>query len=522
MKAVSEAAGAPLSRRDLLMMIGALAGSGASYGAMAALGITDTSGASGPLRLAGDPKGASVLVLGAGLAGMAAALELRDRGYKVQILEYNARSGGRCWTLRGGDTYTELGGFTQTCEFDPGLYLNPGPWRIPYEHHTLLGYCRRLGVALEPFVQVSQNALLHAKGAFGGKPQRYAHIQGAFAGAVAELLAKVTKQSALDAPVTREDKEMLLEALRSWGALEKDFTFAGGGGQSHGVEVRPGAVRLEDLLKSGLWRAIEANGTFQSAMLQPAGGMDRIARAFEREVGKLIRYNAKVTAIHQDAKHVTVTYVDSRKGGRPVRATADWCVCTIPLTVLSQVEMTVSEPLRESINAIAYAPAVKIGLQFRRRFWEQDDDIYGGITYTDLPIRQIGYPNGGVGSGGKGVLLGAYIYGAPSAYEFTSLPPEERVRQAVAYGAQIHPQYTSEFENGISVGWHRVPWMLGCSARWTESLRQQHYETLRRIDGRIVLAGDHVSMLTAWQEGAVVSARDAITRLHERVMAARA
>ena len=70
-------------------------------------------------------------------------------GYRVQVLEFNNRPGGRVWTLRGGDRYTELGGDTQDCGFAPGQYINPGPWRLPHHHHGILAYCRRLGVALE-------------------------------------------------------------------------------------------------------------------------------------------------------------------------------------------------------------------------------------------------------------------------------------------------------------------------------------------------------------------------------------
>ena len=116
-----------VSRRDLLSLIGAVAGSAAMYHAMTSLGFASESGYKGPIKLEGDPKGASVLILGAGLAGMTAALELRKAGYKVQVLEFNSRAGGRNWTLRGGDRFTELGGFTQTCEFEQGLYFNPGP-----------------------------------------------------------------------------------------------------------------------------------------------------------------------------------------------------------------------------------------------------------------------------------------------------------------------------------------------------------------------------------------------------------
>src|SRR5215831_9101482 len=108
-------------RRDLLSLIGAMAGSAAMYHAMTSLGFASESRYQGPIRLDGDPKGASVVILGAGLAGMTAALELRKAGYKVQILEFNSRAGGRNWTLRGGDTFTELGGFKQVWEFEDGL-----------------------------------------------------------------------------------------------------------------------------------------------------------------------------------------------------------------------------------------------------------------------------------------------------------------------------------------------------------------------------------------------------------------
>src|SRR3954471_23031846 len=213
------------SRRDLLSLVGSVAGSAAMYQAMTSLGFASESNYKGPIKLSGDPKGASVLVLGAGLPGMTAALELRAAGYKVQVLEFNSRPGGRNWTLRGGDKFTELGGATQTCEFDEGLYINPGPWRIPYHHHAVLDYCKRLNVALEPFIQLNHNALLHGSKAFGGKPQRIREIKTDFQGQVSELLAKVTQQGRLDETISKQDKEMLLQALRSWGALDKDFAY---------------------------------------------------------------------------------------------------------------------------------------------------------------------------------------------------------------------------------------------------------------------------------------------------------
>ena len=329
-----------------------------------------------------------MLILGAGLAGLVAAYELSKAGYKVQVLEYHERAGGRNWTLRGGDTYTELGGASQKCEFDRGHYINPGPWRIPYHHHAILDYCKRLGVAMEPFIQVNYNAYLHSRTAFGGKPQRFRHVYSDFQGGVTELLAKAVAQDKLDDPVSKEDKQVLLAALRQWGALDANYRYAKNDATSdrRGFERDPGGglsgepvpsdpIGLGDIVKSRLWARMHTGNIyeFQSTIFQPVGGMDMIAKAFQREVGQLIKFNAKVTAIKQDARGVTVTYVDAEKGGAPQTATADWCICTIPLSVLSQIDINVGAPMKAAIDAPAYAPSIKIGLQFKRRFWEEDE-----------------------------------------------------------------------------------------------------------------------------------------------------
>ena len=534
---VSSGNGTAFSRRDLLSLIGTVAGSAAMYQAMSSLGFASDSGYQGPIELGGDVGGASVLILGAGLAGMTAALELRKAGYKVAVLEFNRRPGGRNWTLRGGDTFTELGGFTQTCEFEQGLYFNPGPWRIPYHHRGLLDYCKRLDVPLEPFIELNHNALLHASNAFGGRPQRIRDIKTDFQGHVSELLAKATQQKRLDEAVSTEDKEMLLQALKSWGALDENYAYkknlisarfrgyakgpgGGLGGGSGAAPVAGEPLDLSDILKSRLWRALQtfAVHELQTTMFQPVGGMDMIGKAFAGEVGDLIRYDAKVIRIAQDDGGVTVTYVDAQAPAAAQVAKADWCICTIPLSILSQIPIDVGVRMKAAIDAVPYASAVKVGLQFKRRFWEEDEAIYGGISYTDLPIRQIAYPNTGFNRSGRGVLLGAYIFEGSNAYEFASMPPAERVARAVALGASIHPQYQAEFENGVAVAWQRVPFTLGCAGYWTEQARAEHYDDLCQIDGRIVLAGEHASYIPAWQEGAILSSLDAITRLHQRVV----
>ncbi|MES2255479.1 MAG: FAD-dependent oxidoreductase [Pseudomonadota bacterium] len=525
---------AALSRRSLLRMVGTLAGSTAMYNAMTELGLAQPSTFTNPPKLGAPKPGTSVLVLGAGIAGMVAAIELRDAGYQVQVLEYNGRPGGRNWTLYGGDTYTELGGVTQQVKFDPGQYFNPGPWRLPYHHRGILHYASRLNIPLEPFAQHNYNAYVHSTDAFGGKPRRFREVQADFHGHVAELLAKCTQTSALNQSVSKQDKEILVEALRNWGALDGDLRYKKGresssrrgprvdsGGGLNSVPVFSDPDDLGGVLKSQLWHAIGWGHDFeyQSPIFQPKGGMGQIGKAFGAELGRLIKYNCKVTDIRQDETSVTVSYVDARTGKAPQRASADWCVCTIPASILSQIPMNVGKKMRAAIDQIPYGASMKIGLQFKRRFWEQDDEIFGGMSYTNQPNAMIGYPTWDYFSKGKGVVLGAYVWGAP-AIMAAAKSPDQRISDALEYGSKLHPQYKREFDSGVAVAWHRVPWMLGCSGDWTERSRAEHYDNLCSLDGRIVLAGEHASRLPTWQEGSVTSAIDAITRLHKRVMGA--
>ena len=536
------------TRRGLLSMIGKTAGGGLMYQAMASLGHAQESSYRGPLELSKAKNGGSVVVLGAGLAGLTAAFELRAAGYKVQILEYQERTGGRCWTLRGGDSFTESDGSRQTCEFDKGLYINPGPWRIPYHHYAVLDYCKRFGVRLEPFVQVNYNALVHSTKAFGGKPQKFRHIQADVHGYVAELLGKATNQGALDQTVSKEDREVLMQSLKEWGGLDSQYRYRESlvASEIRGYDTDPGGglmplakpskpIDMGQLLQSHLWSQINIGQLyeFQTSIFEPVGGMDMIAKGFEREVGALVRHGAKVTKIEQSDQGVTVSFVDARSsngtgnaqgggssGNVVQQVKADWCVCTIPLSILSQLDIQVGNPMKQAIAAVPYGASFKAGLQFKRRFWEEDEAIFGGISFTDLPIGQISYPSNNFNTQGPGVLLGGYAFENTHAYEFTSMTPQERIRAAVEFGSQLHPQYKKEFQNGVSVGWHRIPWINGCYGIWSEETRKQHYKNLCAIDGRIVLAGEHASYIPAWMEGGILSALDAVKRLHERAQAA--
>ena len=127
------------TRRTLLEQIGRAGGLGAAYLAMEALGLAIPTPAGAEHFELPPTTGRSVVILGAGIAGLVSAYELRRAGYAVTLLEARDRVGGRSWTVRGGDRIVHIGGEDQVARFDPGLYFNAGPARIPATHRVNIG-----------------------------------------------------------------------------------------------------------------------------------------------------------------------------------------------------------------------------------------------------------------------------------------------------------------------------------------------------------------------------------------------
>ena len=193
--------------------------------------------------------------------------------------------------------------------------------------------------------------------------------------------------------------------------------------------------------------------------------------------------------------------------------------CAFPLSILSQLPINVSAPDEGGDRRGPYAAAVKFGLQFSRRFWEEDEHIFGGISYTDLPIRQIAYPSTAITRAARACCSAATC----STDRTPTSSPRWRLPSGCGSPSNTAPSSTrntgaSSKTASRSPG-SRVPFTLGCAGEWSDEARKDHYDDLCQIDGRIVLAGEHASYIPAWQEGAILSALDAIARLHKRVVA---
>jgi len=507
------------TRRDFLRQIGALGGYRAVYLTLQALGLVDTAAAAEPVAIEqGTAHGTKIVILGAGVAGLSAAYELTRAGYSCTVLEVRDRVGGRNWTIRRGARIEMTDGTRQVCDFDHGLYWNAGPARLPSHHQAVLSYCRELGVALEVEVNTNRSALLFNPKANGSEPIELRQAINDMRGAVSELLGKAINRGALDQELTAEDKERMLAFLRDYGDLTPGLFYKGS--TRSGYQSLPGpadesgrvrsAVPLATLLDLDLWTGILFEEAFdmQATMFQPVGGMDRIPKAFAARLGAVIRLACEVTAIKRARHGVRVSYREKRSG-RARAVDAAYCLVTIPLKVLARIPADFSPPYRAAIAAIDYGNAVKIAWQ-SPRFWESEGHIYGGISWVKGPTTLVWYPSGGFLSP-TGIILGAYAV-RDDADDLATRPLSDQFALTRVMIEELHPGHGKELEKPMAITWSKVPYSLGVTARYRAD-QDQDYALLNQPDGPFYFAGEHLSHIGAWQEGAILSARRAINMI---------
>jgi monoamine oxidase len=504
------------TRRDFLRQVASAGGYRATYLTMQAMGLVGTAAVAEPLALErGAHHGTKVVILGAGVAGLSAAYELGKAGYDCTVLEARDRVGGRNWTVRRGTRLEMTDGSRQLCEFDPGLYWNAGPARLPSHHQAVLGYCRDLGVALEVEVNTNRGALLHNPVANGGKPIELRQVVNDTRGEISELLGKAIDRGALDQELTVHDKERMLAFLRQYGDLSPDLLYKGSTRSGYktlpGPADQVGAIRdpvaLGALLDADMWAGLlfEENFTQQATMFQPVGGMDRLPAALASKLGPVVRLAREVTAIRRGASGVSISFIDKRTG-KHAAIDAAYCVVTIPLKVLAGIESDFSPAYRAAIQSVAYANAIKIAWQ-SHRFWETDEQIYGGISWVKGPTTLVWYPSDRFFSA-KGILVGAYA-NRENADELAKRPLRLQIEASRAAIEGLHPGRSLALEKPMAIVWSQVPYSLGIAARYNSD-EDSAYTLLNQPDGPFYFAGEHLSQIGAWQEGAILSARRAV------------
>jgi monoamine oxidase len=527
------------TRRQLLEWVGKTAGAGALYQSMLAMGMLHTPASwAGPVGL---PKslgaGKTVVILGAGMAGLASAYELQKAGYRCIVLETLDRPGGRNFTARRGTKVVEdtgpNGRTEQVCKFDEGLYMNMGPGRLPFHHERVMHYCREFAIPLEVYVMSTTANLYQTDKAFGAKAMTRYRLGNDVDSHIAELLGKAVNKGALDAELTPEDRAAFMKMVQTFGGLPLDGRQAAGADTPRTMCLHPMTVQavceanprlsLPEMLKSEFWahRFFQpVDGDWEPTLFQPVGGMDKVVDAFVKRVGSNIRYNAMVTEIVNHPDGVKVVYQDLKTGKQHL-VQADYCLSNMPLPKLAKIKSNFSVEFKQAVDFAPVGALYKLAWQANRRFWEEPPyNIFGGISYIDAPITQMWYPSCDYMSK-KGIIAGSYTYDE-QAEAFGRMSLSERIMAGRRDAIKLHPEFASETllpsSKAVSIAWHQAEGQSGGYTAWDHS-RTDHEKAYQRLlvpDGRFFVIGDQVSPLPGWQEGAFLSSEQAIRHITGR------
>ena len=141
---------------------------------------------------------------------------------------------------------------------------------------------------------------MHSPSAFGGAPQVAKTVFSDIRGNISSLLASAINQNALDQALTTNDKTNVLSMLRNYGDLDSNYSYSGSsragfsGQENVGSRDRDTQItvkNLSDLVSDTFlqsrWINFSEGYNQQSSMLQPIGGMDKIATAFRGRVARI-------------------------------------------------------------------------------------------------------------------------------------------------------------------------------------------------------------------------------------------
>jgi monoamine oxidase len=471
-----------------------------------------------------------ILILGAGMAGLAAGYELLQRGHQVQIFEASPRLGGRVWTQR----------------FKNGQYGELGAMRIPAAHDYTRHYIKQLKLQLRTFVNSNPTTFRDFEGTICR-----AKVGGQKIGDLFDLSKRdreaIRKENDLDAIYL----QMMQEVLSYLDDADKTQLFG------HG----PLSAKLNYLDKSLLQTLLDRADTYDAVRLmgkatvlddywhcstimflreeiegafvgleEIPGGMERLPNALAdapladgTTLRNHITYAREVCSIDQEDQGITITF---KQDGRLDTATFPYVLCTIPFSVLRRINikgLSGGKKILDAIQGMSYHSATKVLVNCTQRFWEQDPQgkIYGGASLADAITRMTFYPSDNADqknqsiSKGPGVLLGSYSWGA-TARRLGVLSRQERGEVVVDKIRRFHPQlrdYLDPEEPYASMAWDNYPFAAGAFSSPSPHDLPMFFPAASQPAGRLFFAGEHLSPYSTWIQGSLWSALQAVRQI---------
>jgi monoamine oxidase len=459
--------------------------------------ILQSDGWESPPTITSPAKKTRVLILGAGMAGLAAGYELMKSGYDVRILEARAVPGGRVQTLRDG--------------FSDGVYAEAGATFLPPQHGLTGYYANQLKLSLAGFSGSADPSIYYVSGrriVYSTTSQ--APIEWPFPLTPEEQrIGLAGLQQKYGTPVEfGSDPFGELKALKSEDALSLDAYLTSKGASAGAIE----------LLNLGMNQLIgEGPSSYSAAMMltsdhyltnhllhgQPdfariEGGNDRYPAALAQNLDGQITYSAEVLTLDQSRNEIVVTFRD--KGGQ-VQASADYVVCTLPFSVLRNVSVTpaFSDIKTNAVHSLPYTSVTRIFLQTRTQFWRTQG--LSGEIVSDQPMTQV-YPcYTPVDQPG---VLGIYM-ASDNARRIGSTGLSQQIEFALSQIEPVYPELRANLVTGVSKVWDADPFARGAYPWFRPDQMTSLLPAVTQPEGRIYFAGDHASTLPGWIQGAIAS-----------------
>ena len=419
--------------------------------------------------------GRTVLVLGAGVAGLVAARELEAAGARVVVLEASARVGGRVRTFRG---------------FSDGSCGELGGELLEGSHQELLDLARALGI----------------------RPVRVLRRGFGFRTARGEVDADWDAVAALLRPATRAFVRAGLSwasaAARPLARMSVDRWLRESGASADVRRITEGLVRgmlLGDPERLSLLQLaselLGGEGGPTAVFHRLEGGNDRLPKALADGLASPVRVRSVVRAVKTTADDVRVSL---RTDGREETLAADAAVVALPVPPLRRVAFhpALPAPMRRALSTVRIGEATKTVLEFDRPFWRSPR---GPAAFgTDLAVGA--YWDGGEEQRGRPAVL-SVLAGADLSLRYARVAPD---RRAARVARDVPDARTAVLRDGESVSWEREPFAGGGYARFDVGFDPALRAELSRPVGRLAFAGEHTSLaFQGYVTGALESGRRA-------------